>query len=371
MKIVIVCFPAPGGSGIVATELGRELASRGHEIHIVSHQLPFRLADKGELFYHKVELKEYPLFPHPLFTLELAGKLVEVLKKFSPQIIHAHYALPNSISSLLAREVAGSSVKVITTIHGTDITIWGNDSSLHPLIRYSLEKSDAVSSVSKSLKEDAVKTLQLHEKDIKVIYNSIDTEKYKPAVDETLRRSVAPNGEKVILHLSNFRPVKRIPDLLQAFGQICRIDKGVVLLLAGDGVEKQRIISLSKEMGLDRNIKFVGTWIDPVPLFSIADLFVLPSEKESFGLAALEAMSCGVPVVASKTGGIPEVVQDGETGFLVPVGDIGSLSRAIMLLLKDDSLYRKFAFNSRNRAFQFATKIIVPLYEDLYKSLLP
>ncbi|MDO9536237.1 MAG: glycosyltransferase [Bacillota bacterium] len=178
-------------------------------------------------------------------------------------------------------------------------------------------------------------------------------------------------GEKVILHISNFRPVKRIPDLLQAFAQICRIDKGVVLLLAGDGVEKQRIISLSRELGLNRNIKFVGTWIDPVPLFSIADLFILPSEKESFGLAALEAMSCGVPVVASKTGGLPEVVQDGKTGFLVPVGDIGSLTRAIMLLLKDESLYRKFAVNSRKRAFQFATKSIIPLYEDLYKSLLP
>lgn len=370
MRIVIVCFPAPGGSGIVASELGRELACRGHEIHIVSHQLPFRLDEKGELFYHKVELKDYPLFPYPLFTLELAGKLVEVLNKYSPHIIHSHYALPNSISALLARDVSGSSVKVLTTIHGTDITIWGNDPSLHPFIRHSLEKSDAVSAVSESLKEDAVKTLQLPEKDIKVIYNFIDTEKYKPAVDENLRRSMAPNGEKIILHLSNFRPVKRIPDLLQAFAQICRIDKGVVLLLAGDGVEKHKIISLSKELGLDRNIKFIGTWIDPVPLFSIADLFVLPSEKESFGLAVLEAMSCGVPVVASKTGGLPELVKDGETGFLVPVGDIGSLSRAIMLLLKDDSLYRKFAVNSRERACQFSTEGIIPLYEDLYKSLL-
>lgn len=354
---------------MVATELGKEMARRGHEVHIVSYDLPFRLRGEEGVYYHKVVLKEYPLFPHPFLTIDLTASLVELYKKFSIQIIHAHYALPNAISALLAREIVGNKVKVITTLHGTDITIWGKDPSLRPVLRYGLERSNAITAVSHSLKKETMNSLNLA-RPIEVIYNFVDTRLYKRNPDEDLRAKLAPRGEKIILHVSNFRPVKRVPDLLRAFANLSKEKNDCLLLLVGEGVERVKAETMADELGIRERVMFLGTWIDLVPLFSVADLFVLPSEKESFGLAALEAMACGVPVVATKTGGLPEIVEHGKTGFLVPVGDVRELTSAIWCLLSDEVLHQEMAANSRKKAENFSVEKIIPLYEAVYYRVL-
>ncbi len=369
MKVAIVCFPTPGGSGVVAAELGNELARRGHEIHVLSYRVPFRMdSENSRMHYHEVELKEYPLFPHPLITVEITARLVEVIERHSLDLVHVHYALPNSVSALLAREMAGRSVKIITTVHGTDITIWGRDKSLQPVIRYSLEKSDLVTAVSESLRREAVEILGV-EKEIHTIYNFIDTGVYRRSGGEKLRLKLAPGGEKIVLHVSNFRPVKRIPDLLHAFALLQETNRDVVLALAGDGVERNRVAELSEKLGLKERVRFLGIRKNMVPLFSAADLFVLPSEKESFGLAALEAMACSVPVIATNTGGLPELVDHGQNGFLVPVGDRRALCEAMRELLDDDSLRGRFARNSREKAKLFSSEVIIPRYEALYRGI--
>ncbi len=369
MKVAIVCFPTPGGSGVVAAELGNELARRGHEIHVLSYRVPFRMdSENSRIHYHEVELKEYPLFPHPLITVEITARLVEVIERHSLDLVHVHYALPNSVSALLAREMAGRSVKIITTVHGTDITIWGRDKSLQPVIRYSLEKSDLVTAVSESLRREAVEILGV-EKEIHTIYNFIDTGVYRRSGGEKLRLKLAPGGEKIVLHVSNFRPVKRIPDLLHAFALLQETNRDVVLALAGDGVERNRVAELSEKLGLKERVRFLGIRKNMVPLFSAADLFVLPSEKESFGLAALEAMACSVPVIATNTGGLPELVDHGQNGFLVPVGDRRALCEAMRELLDDDSLRGRFARNSREKAKLFSSEVIIPRYEALYRGI--
>jgi len=354
---------------VVAAELGNELARRGHEIHVLSYRVPFRMdSENSRIHYHEVELKEYPLFPHPLITVEITARLVEVIERHSLDLVHVHYALPNSVSALLAREMAGRSVKIITTVHGTDITIWGRDKSLQPVIRYSLEKSDLVTAVSESLRREAVEILGV-EKEIHTIYNFIDTGVYRRSGGEKLRLKLAPGGEKIVLHVSNFRPVKRIPDLLHAFALLQETNRDVVLALAGDGVERNRVAELSEKLGLKERVRFLGIRKNMVPLFSAADLFVLPSEKESFGLAALEAMACSVPVIATNTGGLPELVDHGQNGFLVPVGDRRALCEAMRELLDDDSLRGRFARNSREKAKLFSSEVIIPRYEALYRGI--
>ncbi len=371
MKIAMLCFPTPGGSGVVAVELAREMAGFGHEIHLISYAIPFRLEEKAGVFYHEVPLRDFPLFPYPLFTMEVAAKLVAVIEECAPQLIHVHYALPYSIAALLALDISGQKqIKLVTTIHGTDISTWGRDKAMHPLIRHGLGKSDAVTAVSYSLRSEAANLLNVSEEHISVIYNFIDTKRYRHQPEKSLRIKMAPRGEKIILHISNFRPVKRVPDLVRAFNLLVKENREVVLVLVGDGMEKLMARKMAHEMGISSKIRFLETWADPIPLFSIADLVVLPSEKESFGLVALEAMACSLPVVATHTGGLPEVVRDGETGLLVPVNDWIALAAAMRRLLDDHEMHRRFSMAARRRAEQFDTSIVIPRYEALYQKLL-
>lgn len=372
MKIAMVCFPTPGGSGVVAMELAREMARRGHEMHIVSYERPFRLKEADGIVYHQIPLREFPLFPSPLFTLETVAKLVQILQECSPGIIHVHYTLPYSIAALQARSISGlEHIKLVTTIHGTDISTWGRDKLMQPLIRYGLEKSDAVTAVSHSLRKEAAALLELQESSISVIYNFIDVERYNMQPDPELRSRLAPGGEKIIMHISNFRPVKRVPDLIRAFARLSRERSDIVLVLVGEGAEKAPVEEMVRQLGLISRVRFMGSKVDPAPLLAVADLLALPSEKESFGLVALEAMACGVPVVATNTGGLPEVVKDGEWGFLVPVNDSHALAAAMGRLLDDTLLYRRFAVAARRQARQFATSLIIPEYEELYRRLTP
>ncbi len=368
MRIGILCFPTPGGSGVVAAELGKELSRRGHEIHVISYDLPFRLEEDAHLRFHRVNLREYPLFPHPFLTVEITAKLVEVLERHPLQVIHVHYALPNTLSAVMAREICGS-VRIVTTVHGTDVTVWGREPSLRPVIRYGLEQCDAVSAVSNSLREDLYDCFDL-QKAVRVIYNFVDLERYRRLPQSPLRPLLAGDDEKIILHLSNFRPVKRIPDLVRAFARLQQVSPRTKLVLAGDGAEKERVQQLVKSLGLGASVVFPGTQAELVPLYSAADLFVLPSEKESFGLAALEAMACSVPVVATETGGLPEIVEDGKTGFLVPVGDVAALAEAMQALLENPGLHEKMAVLSREKAGRFSPAGIIPQYEELYRSVI-
>ena len=371
MKIAMLCFPTPGGSGVVAVELARELARRGHEIHLLSYAMPFRLDNEAGVFYHEVPLREFPLFPYPLFTLETAARLAALLQKYSPQLVHVHYALPYSIAALLARQILSQEqLKIVTTIHGTDISTWGRDAAMHPLIRYSLEKSDAVTAVSHSLRRDAVDLLGLADTQISVIYNFVDTERYRRLPKGAMRQELAPRGEKIIMHISNFRPVKRVPDLIRAFALLVREKRDLILALVGEGAEKGLVSQMVQEMGLAARVRLLGTHVDPAPLLASADLLVLPSATESFGLVALEAMACAVPVVAARTGGLPEVVEHGETGLLVPVQDWQALAAAMGRLLDDHALYRRMSTAALRRAEDFDVKGIIPQYEALYHKCL-
>lgn len=370
MKIIMVCYPSPGGSGVVATELGSELSQRGHEVHVVSYHLPFRLHNgSSNVYYHKVELNEYPLFPYPLLTMEVSAKLVETIEKVSPDLIHVHYALPHTASALLARRAVGSDVKIVTTLHGTDVTVWGKNPSMAPLLRSNLEECDALTAVSQSLKEEAIEVLGLT-KPVQVIYNFIDTGYYKKEDGGEMRQKLAPGGEKIILHVSNFRAVKRVPDLLRAFAFFQRRFSNAVLVLAGSGAAGEEILNLAEKLGIREQLRMLDASTDLVPLYSAADLFLLPSEKESFGLVALEAMGCGVPIVATDTGGLPELVDHGKNGYLVPVGDVAALAACMERLLTDENLYGSFSKEARRKADFFAVSRVVPLYERLYEGLM-
>ncbi len=369
MKIAMVCFPGQGGSGVIATELGRELSRKGHEIHMISYERPFRLEQNEEIIFHKVQMNDYPLFPYPLYTLDLSAKIADVLRSFAPQIIHAHYVIPNTIAAYLAKELyQGVAPKLVTTIHGTDISIWGQDHQLRPLIRYGLEKSDAITAVSHTLKDEAHLNTGIN--NIQVIYNFVNESLFQYHGNEMLRLQLAPGGEKVILHISNFRPVKRVPDLMRAFAMLLEDVQDVVLVLVGDGVERLKTIELARVLGIEEKVCFVGNVPHPGPYLAVSHLLALSSEKESFGLVALEAMSCGKPVVATRTGGLSELVEDGRTGFLTPVGDINRLYVSMKRILQDETLYRVFASNSREKAAKFLSSIIIPSYERLYTSLL-
>ncbi len=367
MKIGILCFPTPGGSGVVATELGKELSRRGHEVHIIAYEMPFRLENTDHIHFHQVNLREYPLFPHPFLTIEITAKLVEVVDRYSLDIIHVHYALPNALSAVLARGITGN-VRIVTTVHGTDVTVWGKEPSLQPVIRYGLEQSDAVSAVSQNLKNEVYTSFGL-EKRVQVIPNFVDTRVFSRLPDSPLRSQLARDSEKIILHVSNFRPVKRLQDLINAFFRLQRRNPGTRLVLAGDGAEREPAEKLVQDLGLASQVTFLGTRAELVQLYSAADLFVLPSEKESFGLSALEAMACRVPVVATETGGLPEVVEQGKTGLLVPVGDVEALSTSMAALLGNPALHAQMAARSREKAEKFSPENIVPRYEAFYQQL--
>ncbi len=372
MKIGITCYPTYGGSGVIATELGKALALRGHEVHFVSYALPFRLSNYVEnIFFHEVELANYPLFEFPLYSLSLASKMVEVAKYEKLDIFHVHYAIPHATSAYLAKQMLNGSehVKIITTLHGTDITLVGLEPSFLPLMKFSIEASDGVTAVSRFLKEKTLTNYDI-KKDIEIIPNFIDTSVFKPIKDKCFKERIAPNNEKVLVHTSNFRHVKRVTDTILIFEKVIK-EVPSKLILVGDGPDRSECERLARQLNLFDHIKFLGKQDGLVEILNSADLFLIPSQSESFGLAALEGMACGLPVVASSVGGLPELVKHTENGYIAEIGDVDRMAKYTIELLTNQKKYELFSQNARDRAVRFFAKDkIVPLYENYYKKIL-
>ncbi len=371
MKIGIACYPTYGGSGVVAAELGKALAEKGHKIHFISYAMPIRLDGfMGNIVFHEVEISNYPLFDFPLYTPALASKIVEVTKFEQLDILHAHYAIPHATSAYLAKQILGDNrLKIVTTLHGTDITLVGLEPSYLPVMKFSIEQSDGVTAVSRFLREKTLTNYHI-EKDIQVIPNFVDTGKYQRIETTKIRKSMAPNGEKVLIHVSNFRPVKRVPDVVRIFNLV-RQKIPAKLLLVGDGPDRSYCEQLVRELDIIQDVKFLGKQSELVCLLSSSDLFLIPSQSESFGLSALEAMACEIPVVASSVGGLPELVLHGETGYIAEIGDIERMARYAIDLLSNEAKYKLFAAASRKRAVQsFDSAKVIDLYEHYYEQIL-
>lgn len=371
MKIGIICYPSYGGSGVVATELGIRLAKSGHEIHFITYDKPFRLVEFNEnIFFHVVEVSNYPVFKHPPYIMALANKIYEVAVREGLEILHAHYAVPHAMAIEIAAQMLKGQVRTVTTLHGTDVTIMSEDLSLKDVTEYSLNKMDAITAVSENLKGDALKTLNI-ERPVEMIYNFVDTEIYRRNFEVCSRaRLKIPVQEKVLIHISNFRPVKRIQDVMAIFRGVNDVVPSQ-LLLVGDGPDIRLAYEFVDRYGLRDKVKFMGKQDNVVALLSCSDLFLLPSEKESFGLAALEAMACETPVIASNTGGISEVVVDGENGYLSEVGNVEKMTSDAISLLLDADCHKAFSQAARLRAVEkFQEKMIVDRYIDLYTRLL-
>jgi len=370
MNIGITCYPTYGGSGVVATELGIALAERGHSVHFISYALPMRLAGfTDNVVFHEVEMSNYPLFDFPLYTLALASKMVETAKYENIDIFHCHYAIPHATSAFLAREMlAVSNIKVITTLHGTDITLVGLEPSFLPVMKFSIERSDGVTAVSRFLREKTLTNYGI-EKEIEVIPNFVDTRKYYRHPLENIRPHFAASDEKIIVHISNFRPVKRVPDVIRIFDHV-RKKVPSKLVIVGDGPDRSQCELLTRELGLHDHVKFLGKQTDVIHVLSTAHLFLMPSQSESFGLSALEAMACGVPVISSSVGGLPELQLHGKTGFIAEIGDIDRMARYSIDLLSNLSKHQLFAQAARDRALEFDASKIVAQYEDYYHKVL-
>ncbi len=373
MKIGITCYPTYGGSGVVATELGLALATLGHQVHFISYAIPHRLNKFFEnVFFHEVELSTYPLFEHSLYDLALTSKMLEVIEFESLDLMHVHYAIPHAVSAYLARQVLRRSkkdLKFITTLHGTDITLVGLEPSFMPLVKFSIEESDGVTAVSRFLKEKTLTNYNI-EKDIEVIYNFIDIEKYKPKESELFRKHIAPCGEKVLVHTSNFRLVKRVADTIRVLDKVKK-DVPTKLVLVGDGPDRSDCERLTRELDLQKDVIFLGKQDGLTEILNAADIFLMPSQSESFGLSALEAMSCGVPVVSSSVGGLPELNIHNETGYIAEIGDIDRMAKYVVELLTNEKRYKSFSKNSRERAVKnFDKDLIVPKYVAYYEKIL-
>jgi N-acetyl-alpha-D-glucosaminyl L-malate synthase BshA len=371
MKIAIVCYPTHGGSGVIASELAIGLADRGHEIHIVSYAPPFRLRSFHQnIFVHEVGAVSYPLFKYPPYALSLATKLVELIEEYNLELIHAHYAIPHAASAYLAKQILGPHrIKTITTLHGTDITLAGADQSFHAVIKFTIEQSDGVTAVSNYLKQRTIEEFDI-QREIRVIYNFVDPTRPAQIRNHCAREAYAPHGEKILMHASNFRPVKRVGDVVRVFQRVHEQIPSK-LILVGDGPERLFIQQLVKELKLSGDVYFLGEQDYLEPLFLCADLFLLPSEQESFGLTALEAMNCGVPVIAAEVGGLPEVIRHGETGFLFPVGEIKNMAEKTVKLLGDPESHELFRVQARRRAAQcFNASKIIHQYEAFYAEIL-
>ena len=373
MKIGITCYPTYGGSGAVATELGIALAARGHEVHFITYQQPFRLRGfTPGIFYHEVDVVRYPLFEYPPYDLALAVRIHEVVRDHDLELVHAHYAIPHATSAWIAREMledSGSSVQIITTLHGTDITVLGNDRSYAETIAFCIEQSDGVTAVSESLKADTYRELGVAH-DIRVIPNFLDCSMYRRRDGTALRSRLAPNGEKLVIHVSNFRPVKRVAEVVDVFARIRR-QLPARLLMVGDGPDLAAAAQTARALGVADDVEFLGGQDQVLPLLSASDVFLLPSAQESFGLAALEAMACEVPVVASRVGGLPEVIEDGVSGFLHPLDDLEGMARSALRLLTDGALHHRVAeAGCRTAHERFCDQDIVPMYEAYYEEVL-
>lgn len=364
MKIGITCYPTYGGSGIVATELGLELATRGHEVHFITYANPIRLdTNLPNINYHEVEVSNYPLFQYPPYCLALASRMAEVATDYSLDLLHVHYAIPHSVSALLAQQMMAARRRVpfMTTLHGTDITLVGVDRSYFPITKFSIEKSDGITSISNDLRQQTVEVFGV-ENEIRVIHNFVNCEIYQP--------EPKPDREKTIIHLSNFRPVKRVLDCIRIFAEV-RKEYPARLLMVGDGPDRSPAEQLARQLGVSPHVSFLGKRDHVERIIPKAHVLLMPSEMESFGLAALEAMACGVPPVATCVGGVPELITHGETGYLENVGDVAAQAGRVLGLLQDDDLHSRMAAAARHTAVtRFATETVIPQYENYYRELI-
>lgn len=376
MKIGITCYPTYGGSGVVATELGLELAERGHEIHFISYAQPIRLTGPHpNIHYHEVEVSRYPLFDYPPYDLALATRMAEVSELYDLDLLHVHYAIPHSVSALLARQMLaakprGRKLPFVTTLHGTDITLVGLDRSYLPITRFSIEQSDGVTAISKYLQERTLREFDI-KNNIQVIYNFVNCDVYvRGAATAQMRAEYAPKGERILVHLSNFRPVKRVTDTIEVFDRV-RKQIPCKLLLIGDGPDRSRAEWLAVQKGIHNDVLFLGKQDQVQEKLALADILLLPSELESFGLAALEAMACEVVPIATRVGGIPELIEHGKSGYLAEVGDVDTMSRYAIELLNDEKSFREMAKACREVAqSRFCSSKIIPEYEDFYRRVL-
>ncbi|MFD2672928.1 N-acetyl-alpha-D-glucosaminyl L-malate synthase BshA [Marinicrinis sediminis] len=370
LKIGITCYPSLGGSGVVATELGKLMAERGHEVHFITHSLPFRLGKfHKNIFYHEVEVSDYYVLKSPPYDLTLASKMAQVADMHKLDVLHVHYALPHAVCAFLAKQMVKHELKVVTTLHGTDITILAQEESLKELIRMGINNSDAVTAVSQDLIEETRKLLDIN-REIDLAYNFVDKRVYYPRECKQLRQEFAQPNEKLLMHISNFRPVKRIMDVVEVFSKVSRSVPSK-LLFVGEGPDLPKARCKVQELGLEDRVFFLGKQDDVAQMISIADLLLLPSEKESFGLVALEAMACGVPTIGSNAGGIPELITHGETGYLAPIGDTSTMTRYAIDLLKDERKYADFREACLQRARQvFCNDLVAGEYEDIYYRVL-
>lgn len=367
MKIGITCYPVVGGSGIVATELGMLLAARGHQVHFISYQLPFRLDQFREnVFFHQVDVSSYPLFKYPPYTLSLAAKMADVVCRWKLDLLHVHYAIPHATAAFLAKQISGDcKIKVVTTLHGTDITLVGSERSFFEITKFSVDVSDGITTVSEAMRKQTVDVFDI-KKPIEVIPNFVDVESFKPGVRHCSRRTFAQEDELILMHASNFRPVKRLPDVIEIFSRV-RKEVKCKLILVGDGPEMSLAEHLIGKNGLNDEVMLLGNQDSIGTILPVADLFLLPSQTESFGLSALEAMACGVPVVASNTGGLPELVTHDLDGYLYPVGDVDAMSKAAIGLLSDRNKLNTMKEAARASAVtRFSSNLMVPRYEDYY-----
>ncbi|TAN13632.1 MAG: N-acetyl-alpha-D-glucosaminyl L-malate synthase BshA [Chitinophagaceae bacterium] len=375
MRIGIVCYPTYGGSGVVATELGKALADEGHQVHFITYQQPVRLNGfNPNIFYHEVQVPSYPLFDYPPYETALSSTMVDVIMNHKLDLLHVHYAIPHASTAYMAKQILkkhGRHIPVVTTLHGTDITLVGKDKTYAPVVTFSINESDMITAVSENLRKETYKYFNI-KKDIRVIYNFVDAKRFHKhnASGCGCGKAIAPKGEKILVHVSNFRPVKRVQDVILIFKKVVESIPSKLLLI-GDGPDRPFIESMCRELGICKDIRFIGKQDQLEDILGCSDLFLLPSEYESFGLAALEAMASEVPVISSNAGGLPEVNVQGKTGFLSPVGDIDAMADHAIMLLENENMLQQFRKQAYQQAKKFELSKIIPQYENLYRELIP
>ncbi|MEJ7914243.1 MAG: N-acetyl-alpha-D-glucosaminyl L-malate synthase BshA [Chitinophagaceae bacterium] len=372
MKIGIVCYPTYGGSGVLATELGKALAQKGHQVHFITYQQPVRLNGFiPNIFYHEVQVPTYPLFDYPPYETALASTMVDVIKNNQLQLLHVHYAIPHASAAYMAKCILkkeGITIPVITTLHGTDITLVGKDKTYAPVVAFSINQSDAITAVSENLRDETYATFTI-EKQIQVIHNFVDVARFHRKPIDAFKKVIAPDGERILIHASNFRKIKRVQDVVHIFHNVLK-ELPSKLLFVGDGPERATAEELARHLGICTDIRFVGKQEQMEDILAIGDLFLLTSEYESFGLAALEAMAAGVPVVSTNAGGLGEIMVEGQTGYMGNVGDIDTMSRHALNILRDEKTLQHFKAGAANHAHKFDIHHIIPVYEKLYNSVL-
>lgn len=372
MRIGIVCYPTFGGSGVLATELGKALAQKGHMVHFITYQQPVRLNEfMPNIFYHEVQVPTYPLFDYPPYETALASTMVDVIKNNNLDLLHVHYAIPHASAAYMAKQILkkeGKNIPVITTLHGTDITLVGRDKTYAPVVTFSINESDAITAVSQNLRDETYRHFDI-KKDIEVIVNFVDVSRFSRKPIDAFKKVIAPNGQRVLMHASNFRKIKRVQDVVKIFAEVNK-EVPSKLLFVGDGPERSTAEDLARELGVTDEVRFVGKQEQMEDILAIADLFLLTSEYESFGLAALEAMAAGVPVISTNAGGLSEINIDGETGYMADVGDVKTMTEKAISILKNDTTLKSFKGKAAAHAKQFDISRIVPVYEKLYERFL-